>query len=87
MLPAIPAVVIPATVIPISENPQVAELQRRAERHVLYMEDGEVEIYEIDRALTRAELKYPPVPVTNRGLRVLNARQYTVSPDGHLSLH
>lgn len=72
--------------VPRHEDPQVAALQGRAEAVVEAYTDHEVEMYELERAFARANEQLPPVPVTDRGLRVLAAKRYAVDANGYLTL-
>lgn len=67
-------------------DPQVRDLQRRAECHVATLTAGQVEEYEWERVFEREELGLNPVPVTNRGLRILEECGYTVDNDGYLRI-
>jgi hypothetical protein len=84
VLPEPPAMVSPAPLCTMDR--QVMEMQLRAEQFVNNLNDDDVVEFESERAQTRANYGRPPAPVTDRGLRVLNARNYNVSPDGCLIL-
>jgi len=73
--------------VPVSDDPQVAALQERAERHVdeLWRHD-DVVAFELERVAVRSEMGLGPVPVTNRGARVLTLRNYAVDQEGYLTL-
>lgn len=85
---------VPATVmtaeqspVPVSADPQVAALQQRAEEYVATLRNWrDVEQYELSRMALRAEMGRPPVPVTNRGFKVLTAKRYAVNSHGYLTL-
>lgn len=87
-LPAPPAIVRKMETRGVYQHhdPLIADLQLRAERHVAALDDEDVIAYEIERANLRAGSALPPVPVTDRGLRVLTARQFTVDEEGYLTL-
>lgn len=89
MFPIPPAIVIEMTErpVPLSADPDVAGLQIKAEAYVATLRNWrDVERFEKERKIQRDEMGLPPVPVTNRGFKVLTSKQYAVSKDGYLTL-
>ncbi len=84
-LPPNPAALV-SRAIPLSPNADVRELQLKAERTVEGLSDNGVVNYERVRAALRVQWNLDPVPVTDRGLKVLTANNYTVDDDGCLVL-
>ncbi len=73
--------------VPLSDDPQVAALQQRAEAYVATLGSwSDVEEFELYRQALRAAMGRPPVPVTNRGFKVLTAKRYHVDGNGYLTL-
>lgn len=76
----------PARYVELDRDEQVADLQNRAELYAATLTEEEVEEYEFERYFTREEHGLNPVPVTTRGLRILEAYGYTVDHDGYLRI-
>lgn len=76
----------PAPAIPVSDDPQVAAMQLRAEQAVAGLSLFEVMAYEAERVAVRKGYGLDPAPLTSRGLAAVTALRYSVGPDGFLTL-